>query len=411
MLDKKYGKRIYIIAGSILALLLAIKIQIFEVPALKGYNVIGTVAVIMTALLINMVLFRNPINEKLIWWGIYYFGLIMVELISIAFMQVVLHIPMELFQYENSFACWFTFFEKLATLLIFELFIRFRKGKLQIMVAQYKHLTLAIIINIILVLGTVIIYFNIDDTKIDINTTIAFIFVVVFLMTLVTMTLIFRIEKASRREIETKLKLQQIEMELKQNRDMINITENLRKLRHDMNNHYGLIRNFIYTKDYDGLKEYVDQLYVDMDMANDVVISENKVLSVILNLKRNQAKEKEIDFQSLIAADKIDMQEKDITSLLGNILDNAIEGAAKSKDKKYIDFSIQKTESGCVISCENSIGEKPVIKRGKLVTSKNNNSQHGIGTENIKDIVTKYRGEVRFDFDDEMFCVRVVMPV
>jgi sensor histidine kinase regulating citrate/malate metabolism len=128
-------------------------------------------------------------------------------------------------------------------------------------------------------------------------------------------------------------------------------------------------------------------------------------------LKRNQAKEKEIDFQSLIAADKIDMQEKDITSLLGNILDNAIEGAAKSKDKKYIDFSIQKTESGCVISCENSIGEKPVIKRGKLVTSKNNNSQHGIGTENIKDIVTKYRGEVRFDFDDEMFCVRVVMPV
>ncbi len=411
MLDKKYGKRIYIIAGSILALLLAIKIQIFEVPALKGYNVIGTVAVIMTALLINMVLFRNPINEKLIWWGIYYFGLIMVELISIAFMQVVLHIPMELFQNENSFACWFTFFEKLATLLIFELFIRFRKGKLQIMVAQYKHLTLAIIINIILVLGTVIIYFNIDDTKIDINTTIAFIFVVVFLMTLVTMTLIFRIEKASRREIETKLKLQQIEMELKQNRDMINITENLRKLRHDMNNHYGLIRNFIYTKDYDGLKEYVDQLYVDMDMANDVVISENKVLSVILNLKRNQAKEKEIDFQSLIAADKIDMQEKDITSLLGNILDNAIEGAAKSKDKKYIDFSIQKTESGCVISCENSIGEKPVIKRGKLVTSKNNNSQHGIGTENIKDIVTKYRGEVRFDFDDEMFCVRVVMPV
>jgi sensor histidine kinase regulating citrate/malate metabolism len=52
-----------------------------------------------------------------------------------------------------------------------------------------------------------------------------------------------------------------------------------------------------------------------------------------------------------------------------------------------------------------------VIKRGKLITSKNNTSHHGIGTENIKDIVTKYRGEVRFDFDMDMFSVRVVMPV
>ncbi len=412
MLDKKYGKRTYIIAGVVLTLLLAVKTHIFDLPGLEGFNVIGTVGVIMAALLMNIFLFRNPLYEKLIWWGVYYFGLIMVELIVIVFAQFALHIPLETYLDESDhFVVWFTFFVKAFTILIFELFIRLRKGKLQIMMAQYKHLSFAIVFNVILILGTVVVYFNIDNTKFDISTAIAIMFVVVFLMTFVTMTLIFRIEKASRREIETKLKLQQIEMELKQNQDMTSITENLRKLRHDMNNHYGLIRNFIYTKNYDGLKEYVDQLYVDVDKANDMVISENKVLSVILNLKKSQAKEKEIDFQSVIAADKLDMQEKDITTLLGNILDNAIEGAAKSKDKKYIDFSIQKTESGCVISCENSIGEKPVIKRGKLITNKSNSSQHGIGTENIKDIVTKYRGELRFDFDEEMFSVRVVMPV
>jgi sensor histidine kinase regulating citrate/malate metabolism len=51
------------------------------------------------------------------------------------------------------------------------------------------------------------------------------------------------------------------------------------------------------------------------------------------------------------------------------------------------------------------------MKRGKLLTSKNNASNHGIGTENIKDIVAKYQGDVRFDFDDDMFSVRVIMPV
>lgn len=412
MLDKKYGKQIYIIAGVMLTLLLAVKTHIFDLPSLQGFNVFGTIAVIVAALLMNIFLFRNPLHEKLIWWGVYYFGLVMIELAMIVFAQFVLHLPIATYQnVNNHFTVRFTFVVKIITIFAFELFIRLRKGKLQIMMVQYRYLTYAIIFNVILILGAVIVYYNIDNTKIDINSTMIFIFVIVVLMTFVTMALIFRIEKASKREIETKLKLQQIEMELKQNEDMVRISENLRKLRHDMNNHFGLIKNYICTQDYDGLKDYVDQLYVDVDMANDMVISENKVLSVILNLKKSQAKEKDIDFQSVIVADQINMQEKDITALLGNILDNAIEGAARTKGNKYIDFSIQKTESGCVISCENSIGEKPVVKRGKLITSKSNSSQHGIGTENIKDIVTKYRGEVRFDFDEEMFRVRVVMPV
>ncbi len=411
LLDKRYSKKVYALAGVALCLLLSLKANIFDLPGLTGYAVIGTAVVIVFALFMNMVLFLNPIHEKLIWWGVYEFGLILIELITILFASVVLHIPLEVLSSQNQFSLWFTFIVKLITIFVFEIIIRLQKGKLQIMVAKYRNLTNAIVINIILLLGTVIVFFNIDNTKIDINKIIGFFFIVVFLMTLLTQALIFRIENTSRKVIETKLKLQQIEMELKQNKDMIDVTDNLRKLRHDMNNHVGLIRNYVYTKNYIGLKEYVDQLYVDLDKANDIVIAENKILSVILNLKKKQAREQEIDFQSMITADNINMQEKDITALIGNILDNAIEGAAKSKDKKYIDFFIQKTESGCVISCENSVGEKPVIRRGKLISSKNNVSYHGIGTESIKSIVMKYRGEVKFDFDDNTFSVRVIMPV
>ncbi len=411
MLDKKYERKIYPIAGVVLALILAAKTYIFEIPWLTGFAVIGTLGVIIAALLMNMMLFKSPIHEKLIWWGVYYFGLILMELVSIVFATSVLKVPLDVMNGQNSFTCWFTFLVKILTILIFEFFIRIRKGKLQIAMAQYKNLSFAVVFNVILILGTVIVFFNLDNAQVDLNKVIGFFFGVVILVTVLTLTLIFRIEKASRKEIETRLKLQQIEMELKQNQDMISITDNLRKLRHDMNNHIGLIRNFIYTKNYDGLKEYVDQLYVDVDKANDMVISENKILSVMLNLKKNQARELQIEFQSIVAAEEINMQERDITALLGNILDNAIEGAAKAKDKKYIDFSIQKTESGCVINCENSFGEKPVMKRGKLMTSKKNASHHGIGTENIKEIVAKYRGEVRFDFDEEIFSVRIVMPV
>jgi sensor histidine kinase regulating citrate/malate metabolism len=233
----------------------------------------------------------------------------------------------------------------------------------------------------------------------------------VLITTIVTVTLVFKIEKESKKEIETKLKLAQIEMELKQNMDMINVTDNLRKLRHDMNNHIGLIRNLLNTNKYDELKVYVDQLYEDVDKANEFIISDNNTLAVLLNSKQNKAKELNIDFQSVIAASDIQMQDKDICALFGNILDNAIEAAENADHKKFIDFSIQKTDNGCVISCENSFGKKPIIKKGKFISRKDNSNLHGIGIENIKEIVSKYHGEVHFDIDDEVFNIRVVMPV
>jgi sensor histidine kinase regulating citrate/malate metabolism len=233
----------------------------------------------------------------------------------------------------------------------------------------------------------------------------------VLITLIVSISLVFRIEKESKKEIQTRLKLQQIELEVKQNNEMINITDNLRKLRHDMNNHIGLIKNLVYTQKYPELKEYVDQLYEDVERANDFVISENKTLTVLINTKKDKARELNIAFQSIITTSDITMQDKDICALLGNMLDNAIEAADKSIMKRFIDLSIQKTETSCVINCENSFGNSPMMKKGKFITDKDNSYLHGIGTENIKDVVAKYKGEVNFHFDDEVFSVRVVMPI
>jgi sensor histidine kinase regulating citrate/malate metabolism len=256
----------------------------------------------------------------------------------------------------------------------------------------------------------VAVFTNVYNTEIDLYTVIQYILVAILLTTLVTFSLIFKIEKESKKEIETRLKLQQIELELKQNKDIINITDNLRKLRHDMNNHIGLIKSLIYDQKYDELREYVDDLYQDVAVANEYIVLENKVLSVLLNSKREKAKELEVDFQSFVAASDINIPEKDICVLFGNILDNAIEAASKAVNSKFVTMSIQKTESGCIIQCENSIGEKPLIKKGKFLTSKSDKNLHGIGTENIIDVVNKYNGKIKFDFDEEVFSIRIVMP-
>ncbi len=411
MLERKYSKRIYAIAASLILVLLFIKGIVFDLPFMENLRGYGSFIIILYTLIAAILLFKGPLFEKLIWWGVFYIGLLIMELITISFMTLVLKISINEIQTNEIINNTATIVTKVITLILFELFIRRRRAKLHIKESAHQNLSILVVSNVVLVIGSVIVFFNVNNVRIDMDSIIHFLFGVVLIIEIISFLLVFKMDRESRKELQTQLKLQQIELELKQNNDMIGITDNLRKLRHDMNNHIGLIRSMVEERKYDALKEYVDDLYGDVAKANDIIVVENKALSVLLNAKKEKAKELDIEFQSFIAAADITMQDRDICALFGNILDNAIEAAEKSMTKRFIDFTIQRTNVGCIIQCENSIGQKPVISKGKFVSSKRNNHLHGIGTENIKDIVAKYKGEVHFDYDDEVFNLRIVMPI
>ena len=411
MLELKYNKKIYMIASSMIFVLLIIKGFIFNLPVMENLRAYGSLVIIIYTLIIAIWMFKSPWFEKLIWWGVYYIGLIIMELATISFMTFVLKISLNEIQTNEVINNTATIVTKVITLIVFELFIRHRRIKLQIKETEHKNLSILVVSNVVLLIGSVIVFFNMNNANLDMNSIINFLFGVVLIIELITFFLVFKMDRESRKELQTQLKMQKIELELKQNNDMINVTDNLRKLRHDMNNHIGLIRAFIEEQKFKELKEYVDDLYGDVAKANDIIVAENKALSVLLNAKKEKAKELNVEFQSFIAASGISMQDRDICTLFGNILDNAIEAAEKSIHKKFIDFSIQKTEAGCIIRCENSFGIKPTVKKGRFLSSKENTHLHGIGTENIKDIVAKYKGEVHFDYDDEVFNLRIIMPV
>lgn len=411
VLNMKYDKKYHMGLAVSIFLLMVIKQFIFLIPNLVPYQAVGTIILMTYTFVAGLLLFKNSFVEKLVWFGVFYLGLIIMELATILLLSLVLNKSLADLSMNDQMSMWVIAFGKIMTLLLFEMIIRKHNGKMVIGFSYFKELAILIVFNLVLLLAVVFIFTNKQDITNNIDNIILFIFGVVLLITVCMILLIFKIEKKSKEELATQLKLQQIELELKLNNDMIRITDNLRKLRHDMNNHIGLIKTLASSNKYDDLNDYINQIYEDVEIANELVITENKTLSVLLNAKKSLAKAKNIDFQSMITIKDIKMQNKDICALVGNILDNAIEAAEKTKAKKYIELSIQKTEEGCVINCENSLGVKPIIKKADFVTLKENSLIHGIGTKNIKEIVAKYKGEVNFDYDDEMFNVRVVMPV
>lgn len=410
MLERKYSKKIYMVAAAFIFILVLIKEAVFEQPFMTNLRGYGSFVIILYTYIIGMVLFKNSFLEKLIWWGLFYAGLMIMELLMVFVLNTILGISIDEVQTNQFLNAIVSIIIKALTLLAFEFFISHRAERLHIKVSSYRNIGLLIVFNVTLILGCVIIFFNTSNIGFQMENVIRFFFVIAIITALVTSSLVFRIEKESKKELQTKLKLQQIEMELKQNKDMVSVTENLRKLRHDMNNHIGLIKNLVYAKRYEELKEYLDEVYIDVAIANEYIVSENTALAVLLNTKKSKARECNIEFQSVIAASDLRMQDKDTCVLFGNLLDNAIEAASMAVKKRFIDLSIQQTTSGCVIQCENSVGKKPEVKKGKFISSKENSFLHGIGTENIRDVVAKYHGEIKFDFDDEVFSVRIVIP-
>ena len=75
----------------------------------------------------------------------------------------------------------------------------------------------------------------------------------------------------------------------------------------------------------------------------------------------------------------------DITVILGNLLDNAVEGASSSGSADpYIETTIEYTR-GCLLICvRNTYDGRLNQSDGHLFSTKKDPSAHGIGIKNIK---------------------------
>ncbi len=252
-------------------------------------------------------------------------------------------------------------------------------------------------------------FFYLENIYITTDTAIALSLLVMFLVSALALYLLQKITKKSEEIMTTNLKLQQIEMEHKQNQDMTIVVEDLRTLRHDMNNHMSVLQGLLSMGEYQDAKDYLSTITSELDVANSFVFTDNKVLSVLMNHKASKTRQAGITFDTEIMTSVTPFSDSDLCALLGNILENAIEACA-GHEKPYIFFSIKKENGRLLITCDNTFTIPPVFEKGSLVTTKADKAYHGIGTKTIRSIVENYQGTVSFTVDD-MFHVRVDTPM
>ena len=135
----------------------------------------------------------------------------------------------------------------------------------------------------------------------------------------------------------------------------------------------------------------------------------NLELDMILNHKLAKAEAMSCQIQSQIVIPfQLPVDGYDWNVLFGNLLDNAIEAMEQIKDR-FLEIRIQYDRGILGIQVKNTFDGK-VNKQGeRLLTRKKQQALHGIGMQNISDVVDKYGGWKSINIDENIFEVQIVL--
>lgn len=193
-------------------------------------------------------------------------------------------------------------------------------------------------------------------------------------------------------------------------RDIQNMYESIRSIRHDMENHLLCISSMLDDSpiNIQKIRAYVGKLLKQQDgLHRKFVFSGNDALDAIINTKQTTALQYGIQINIVITHNLSFMAPEDICVLLGNLMDNAIRGA-QNTDKKEMELCIQEQEPYVSIVVSNSINgwvrkDNPTLKTTK------SGANHGYGILNIKKITQKYNGLTRFYESEDKFIADVLL--
>ena len=181
---------------------------------------------------------------------------------------------------------------------------------------------------------------------------------------------------------------------------------NTRKIKHDMKNHMYAIRNMAKNNMSKDIITYTNDILGKIEGEKVYINTGNYLIDGILNVKFEEMKNQGIDFKyDVKIPEGIKLPEFEVITILGNLLDNAIEGVKLIKDNRYIEVFISYKDSNLLIKIVNTF-DGLVIKDNKgFVSRKEEKTYHGIGLENVREQVEKSNGYMNIDTGNCMFTV------
>lgn len=188
-------------------------------------------------------------------------------------------------------------------------------------------------------------------------------------------------------------------------------TTELRKMEHDFKTHLLIIAQLARSNNANELDRYLKSVVDHASPSTKIIAVSNPVVSAVLTLMMARCQKNDIDFKYNLQYKELQMADFDLSTILGNVLENAFEASIKVADvlKRSIKLSIQKERGIVLIGCSNYFTGTIGAVDKNIKSSKADKSNHGLGLSNIQDIAKKYDGEVNVETNQQTFEIHVIL--
>ncbi len=181
-------------------------------------------------------------------------------------------------------------------------------------------------------------------------------------------------------------------------------SENAR-LFHDLHNHIELLHRHLTHGNVNEAVEYLEDLRGPVREITNSGWTGDEAVDYLIGNKIAAAQEQQIAAEVNMEFPRYtNIRSADLTAILGNLLDNALEAAKKAQgDRRFIRLTVRRINNMLVIKVENGCGAPPVSKQGELITSKREGGLHGWGLKSVRAAAEKYDGIVETMYEDHVF--------
>ncbi len=181
--------------------------------------------------------------------------------------------------------------------------------------------------------------------------------------------------------------------------------EVIRKLRHDFKDNWSAVYELIKDNKNQQALKFIDEYIDELSEKETLINTNNEIVNAVVNVKLSAAKSYGINVICMCTSDFSNISDLDLCSLLSNMLENAITACKSCKNpSRRIYVNITSDEFKYKFCVKNTIEESILQKNPKLITTKENKKNHGLGIKIIKSIADKYYGKVDYYEENDEFC-------
>lgn len=340
------------------------------------------------------------------------------DLISVISIKALYsEIPFELLMTTDILIVQMTIISKLILLLIISIFVLIIPELYELNRKESYSILLISTVNIVVMVLFFYLNYDYEVTDIEViektSPLILFVSLIVFISNIAVMFTFRSIIIHQKHEVEEIRLREKSQAKLNYYRDMEESYNSVRKVKHDLLNHLFVIKGFI-SHNQESALDYIEEITAILDKNEVIYNTGNEVLNILLSDIKGKMIKHDIDFQVVCDFSRCDfISMTDTCSLFSNALDNAIDACIKieNPDQRFASVKLSYVNDFAVIKFTNSFINDNKYVDGKLITTKPDKENHGIGLRSIENSVSNYCGDCVVNIKEGIFELIVRIPV